>query len=334
MAVNASPMYQAAEDRYRAAATPAEKVAALEAMLRLVPKHKASEKLQAQIKQKLKNAREEMQRGSRKGGHAAHDPFHVPTQGAGQVRLLGPPNVGKSSIVAALTNAKVEIADFPFSTHAAVPGMAHFEDAPIQLVDMPPILDGQAQPGAMNAYRLADIILIVVDLAALDLVDELEQSIKVLKEHGMAAASTAEKADSPAGELLRKRALIAANKLDLPGARDNFDALQELWKGDVRMLAVSARSGEGLGAIMEALFSLLNVIRVYAKKPGKPAEKDSPFLLPAGATVHDMALQVHKDVAEHLKGARVWGAGVHDGQQVHAAHVLVDGNVVELHASK
>ncbi len=334
MAVNASPMYQAAEERYRAAAGPAEKVAALEEMLRLVPKHKSSEKLQAQIKQKLKTAREEMQRGARKGGHPAHDPFHVPKQGAGQVRLLGSPNVGKSSIVAALTNAKVEIADFPFSTHTAVPGMAHFEDAPIQLVDMPPILDGQPQPGAMNAYRLADIILVVVDLAALDLVDQLEQSVGVLKEHGMAAGSAGSQADSPVGELISKRALIAANKLDLPGARDNFEALGELWRGDVQMLAVSARTGEGLEAMLAALFRLMNMIRVYAKKPGKPAEKDSPFLLPAGATVHDMAMEVHKDVAEHLKGARIWGAGVHDGQQVHATHLLADGNVVELHASK
>src|SRR5438309_11843064 len=118
MAVNASPMYAKAEERYRTAHTQADKVAALEEMLRLVPKHKASEKLQAQLKEKLKTAREEMQRGHAKSaGHAHHDVFSVPKQGAGQIVLLGAPNVGKSSIVGALTHAKVDIADFPYSTH-------------------------------------------------------------------------------------------------------------------------------------------------------------------------------------------------------------------------
>src|SRR5262245_19452826 len=128
MAVNQSPMYNKAEERYRSAHSPAEKVAALEEMLRLVPKHKASEKLQSSIKQKLKTAREEMA-GHKGAGHGkgsgAHDLFAVPRQGAGQVVLMGAANVGKSSIVGALTSAKVEIAEFLFSTHAAVPGMAH-----------------------------------------------------------------------------------------------------------------------------------------------------------------------------------------------------------------
>ena len=90
MAVNASPLYQQAEERYRRAQTPADKIAALEEMSRLVPKHKASEKLQAQIKQKLKVAREESQRGGGKGRAAQRDrdPFVVARQGAGQVALL------------------------------------------------------------------------------------------------------------------------------------------------------------------------------------------------------------------------------------------------------
>src|SRR5215813_11831294 len=134
MAVNQSPMYQKAEERYRSAATPADKLAALEEMFRLVPKHKASEKLQSQIKQKIKTLREDTAKAQAKG-HVTHDPYAVHRQGAGQVRLLGEPNVGKSAIVGALTHAKVEIAPFPHSTHHAIPGMAHHEDVPIQLVD-------------------------------------------------------------------------------------------------------------------------------------------------------------------------------------------------------
>jgi len=332
MAVNQSPMYVKAEERYRAASMPAEKIAALEEMLRLVPKHKASEKLQAQLKQKLKSAREEGQKAGRKGGQV--NPFIVPSQGAGQVVLIGAANTGKSSIVDALSKAKVEIADFPFSTHAAVPGMAHHEDVPIQLVDMPPIMDGHMQPGMMGAYRPADVILIVVDLTALDLIDQFEQPIALLTERGLDLVSTPELSfgeDDPEDAALPKRALIAANKVDQPEARENFEQLGELVGSELTMLQVSAVTGEGLDAMMAAIFRLLNVIRVYAKKPGQPADDKAPFILPVGGTVGDMAHMVHRELAEKLKHARVWGEGIHDGQHVHATHVLCDRNIVELH---
>lgn len=344
MAVNQSPMYQKAEERYRSAGSPAERVAALEEMLRLVPKHKASEKLQAALKQKLKTAREETQRPQAKGGGGQHDLFHVPRQGAGQVVLLGAANVGKSSIVGALTHAKVEIAEFPYSTHAAVPGMAHHEDVPIQLVDMPPLMEKkishaeaqraqwEAPPGMATAYRSADILLVVVDLSAIELLDQYEQPLAYLREHRLRAVST------PTFELeddeeaaLPKRVLVAANKCDTAQAMENLAGMRELCGEDVKTIAVSATTGDGLAAMMGELFALLNVIRIYAKKPGKPVDKEAPFILPVGATVHDMAHLVHKDLAEKLKGARIWGGTVHDGQQVHGTYVLTDKNVVELH---
>ncbi len=336
MAVNASPMYQKAEEQYRAAKTPAEKVAALEEMLRLLPKHKASEKVQVSLKQKIKSARAELAGGSKSGGgHVHKDPFHVHRQGAGSVYLLGAPNVGKSAIVGALTKAKVEIAEFPFSTHAAVPGIAHHEDVPIQLIDMPPIMDGHAQPGMMNAYRQADAVLLVVDLAAIELMDQFEQCIEIMRTERMLPESTSSvgpiESTEDDAEASPMRTLVAANKIDTPQARDNLEAFVELEATDLTMLPVSAETGEGLDAMMAALFDTLNVIRVYAKRPGKPADMAEPFVLPRDATVHDMAVHVHKDVAAQLKTARIWGEGVHDGQQVHATHVLFDRNVVELH---
>lgn len=344
MAVNQSPMYQKAEERYRSAASASERVAALEEMLRLVPKHKASEKLQSALKQKLKAAREETQKPQAKGGGGHHDLFHVPRQGAGQVLLIGAANVGKSSIVGALTQAKVEIAEFPFSTHAAVPGMAHHEDVPIQLVDMPPLMERrvshaeaqrsqwEGQPGMAAVYRSADVVLVVVDLAAIELLDQYEQPLAFLRENRLRPVSTATfELDEDEEAALPKRVLIAANKCDTPKAAENFAGMRELCGEELKAVAVSATTGEGLAAMMAEAFALLNVIRVYAKKPGKPVDKASPFILSVGATVHDMAHLVHKDLAEKLKGARIWGGTVHDGQQVHATHVLTDKNVVELH---
>jgi ribosome-interacting GTPase 1 len=332
MAVNQSPMYMKAEERYRSASTPADKLAALEEMFRLVPKHKSSEKLQAQIKQKLKAAREEMQQGKPKGGAAHRDLFVVPKQGAGQVVLLGAANVGKSSIVGALTEAKVEIAEFPFSTHSAIPGMAHFEDAPIQLVDMPPIVDGHAQPGMLGAYRSADAILLVLDLAAIDLLDQYEQPLAVLAERSLKPVSRSVlEFGEDENAALPKRTLVAANKCDTPGAASNFEGLKEIVGGNLKMLPISATTREGVDVMMAALFELLNVIRVYAKKPGKPPDLKEPFILTKGGTVQDMAYMIHRELADGLKTARVWGTQVHGGQQVHHTHVLADKDVVELH---
>lgn len=338
MAVNQSPEYTKAEVKYRAATTADERLRCLEEMLRLVPKHKASEKLQSQLKQKIKAAREEGQK-ERKHGGGHRDVFAVPKQGAGQVVLLGEPNVGKSAILAALTDAKVVVADFPFSTQAAIPGMAYHEDVPIQLVDMPPLIDGEPQPGMVNAYRLADVILLVVDLSAVDLLDQYERPLRMLVERNMRPVSTSAP-PMPEGEppVQPKRVLVVANKSDTAQALGNFEGLKELRVGmkdvgadGLRMLPISAVTRDGLDEMMAMLFDLLNVIRVYAKKPGKPADLQVPFILPRGSTVHDLARQIHRELAEHLKIARIWGGNVHDGQQVHHAHVLTDRNVVELH---
>ncbi len=332
MPVNQSPEYTKAELRYRAATTPADKLAGLEEMLRMVPKHKGSEKLQSQLKQKIKAAREDMQHKKKHGG-GHRDLFAVSKQGAGQVTLLGAANVGKSAIVQALTDAKVEVADFPFSTHAAVPGMAHHEDAPIQLVDMPPVMDGHAQPGMMGAYRLADIILLVVDLSAIDLLDQFEQPLALLAERHLRLVSQAvlKPTTDPDDETVLLRGLVAANKCDTPGAMDNFEGMKELLDSDLTMLPVSAETDEGLDKLTATIYDLLHVIRVYSKKPGKPPDLTMPFIVPKGGTVHDVAELVHRELAQKLKTARAWGTGVHDGQQVHQTHVLSDKDVIELH---
>lgn len=333
MAVNQSPMYVKAEQRFRSATTPQEKITHLEEMLRLVPKHKASEKLQSQLKQKLKAAREQLQRGGFKsGGQHKHDPFAVSKQGAGQVVLLGEPNVGKSAIVGALTNAKVEVAQFAHSTHTAVLGMARHEDVPIQLVDTPPVIEGQPEPGMIGALRTADAILLVVDLSAIELLDQYERPLALLRDRDMHPTSTpASGSDKDESTSMPKSVLVAANKCDLDRAASNFQEMQSLCDDGLSMRAVSAETGDGLEAMMADLFNLLSVIRIYAKRPGKPAEKKDPFILPKGGTVQDMARLVHRELAEKLKTARVWGGTVHDGQQVHCTHKLGDKDVVELH---
>ena len=101
---------------------------------------------------------------------------------------------------------------------------------------------------------------------------------------------------------------------------------------DLPFFAVSAGRGTGLDDLKRALFVELRRIRFYAKAPGKKPDLARPFVLKQGATVLDLALLVHKDVAAGLKHARLWGSATFDGQQVDRAHVLRDRDVVELHA--
>jgi uncharacterized protein len=328
MAANLTPDYQKAEQRYRDAQTPAEKLSALEEMLRTIPKHKASEKMQAELKRKLSQLKESQASAKKSGGK---DPFHIPKQGGGQVLLLGAPNVGKSAIVEKLTDAPVKVADFPFTTHAPLPGMAYHEDAPIQLVDLPPMTREHVPTGLFGAIYNADLLAVVCNVGADSVLEDIDTVLGLLSEHKVRLISSPVSAGSEEGVQL-KRGLVVANGCDLPNATENLGALRDLIDSQVQILPVSAKTGENLDVLTKTMFTLLNVMRVYSKLPGQPADKEAPFVIPAGSTVQDLANHIHKDVASGLKFARVWGEGVFPGQQVHHDHVLHDKDIVEIHA--
>ena len=312
MAANLSPDYLEAEREYKSAATQAEKIAALERMLSTVPKHKGTEKLQADIKRKLAQARRE----SQKKGTAHSTPFYqIEKEGAGQVALVGPPNAGKSQLLTALTHARPEVAEYPFTTRLPTPGMMRYENVQIQLVDLPPFSPEFMEPWLPQAIRNANAAVLLVDVNDAGVLDAME-----FIEETMAARRLA-----PPG-------LLVANKIDLPGAEENFEALADLYGGRYRTLAISALTGRGLDAFARALFEMLEVVRVYTKVPGKPAELNAPYLLKRGLTVQDAARLVHKDFAENLKFARLFRvAGGRDGLMVERTHTVEDEDILEFH---
>lgn len=328
MALNLTPEYFEADRRYRQARSPDEKLAALEEMLRLIPKHKASEKKQADLKRRISDLR---QAGQQRKKGATHDPYHIEAQGAGQVLLFGLPNCGKSSLVGRLTNAHVKITDFPFGTPLPAPGMAYHEDVPIELVDLPPVTPEHIPGGLVNALRNSDVVLVVADLTSPSVLEDIEALLGVLAERDIVFDPPDEE-DEDSGPHVGPQGLIVCTKADLPGAADTLSVLKELRPAEPPMFAVSAETGDGLEALMRRLFEMLNVVRIYAKQPGKPADKEKPFILPAGSTVEELARTIHKDVAAGLKYARIWGDHVFDGQQVHGQFELHDRDIVELHA--
>ena len=156
MAVNLPPQYHDAEARYKKAQTPEDKLVALKEMWVILPKHKASEKVQAELKTKISELTDRIEQVKSAPKKAPPGTFSFPRQGAGQVVFIGPPNAGKSSLLARLTKATPAIAPYPFTTREPVPGMMDYEDVRVQLIDLPPVTADHYEPFITDITRGAD----------------------------------------------------------------------------------------------------------------------------------------------------------------------------------
>ena len=320
MPANLTPQYYEAEERFRRAKNTEEKVQALEEMLSVIPKHKGTEKLQADIKRRLSKVREEGKK--KKSSSKGYDPFGVEKQGAGQIVLAGYPNSGKSSLLTTLTRAKVKVADYPFTTALPASGMMPYKDTWVQLVDTPPLSVDNVPSGLIGTFKEADALLIVIDVSTADCLEQMDGLMQVLQEREVIDLSEE-------GEIIAPIPyLVVANKIDHPDAQENLEVMQELMPG-FNPLAVS-NQGNNLEDLKDRLFEILDVIRVYGKPADREADMERPFILKRGSTVLDFAEGVHKDFPEQLKSALVWGSSKFDGQAVARDYVLEDGDIVEL----
>jgi len=343
MPANLSPEYKDAQEKFRRARDPQEKLECLREMLRTIPKHKGTEHLQAEIKTRVKELTDELG-GPKKGAVRGGPDLTVRHEGAAQVALVGPPNSGKSSLHVKLTGSHAVVGPYPFSTKHPLPGMLLHEDVQFQLVDLPPVAEDYFEPWMSGTLHNADAVALVVDLSDPGCVDQLDATCRRLEEKKVTlvprldarpAAAAGESESESALDPFRARlpALLLANKADLyEDPQAELAVFREIAPDPFDSLAVSAETGAGLAAVGPALFSLLGIVRVYSKVPGHPADMGRPFTLRGGGTVRDVAQQVHRGMAAELKFARVWGRSAEfDGQQVSAAHVVGDHDVVELH---
>ncbi|MHC4638062.1 MAG: GTPase [Planctomycetota bacterium] len=325
MPANLTPEYFKADKWYRSATSNDEKILAVEEMLRVIPKHKGTEHMRADLRRKLRKLKET---GEKKSGTKTVDIFHVRRSGAGQIVLLGTPNCGKSAIVGALTNAKVNIANFPFATQTPVPGMVKFEDIQIQLVDMPPITADYSAPGQVGTYRHSDLIGLVIDLST-DVEEQMLICIDYLESKKLLKDDRTGEHDEH-GNVLGREVFCFCTKSDKAQA-DAIGKVTRTCDERFECVTISTETGQGVEELRLKLFELLKIIRIYSKPPGQKADMKDPFILPVGSTVMDLAEAVHRQLAQKLKSARIWGTGVHPGQNVHKTHVLNDKDVVELH---
>jgi ribosome-interacting GTPase 1 len=324
---NLPPQYFDAEKRYRLARTPQEKILALEEMLRIMPKHKGTEKLQGELRRKISKLRTEG--GRRSGAGRRTDMYYVEKVGAGQVAMAGPANAGKSRLLAALTNARPEVAEFPFTTRLPQSGVMRYQNVRIQLVDLPPLHPELTEPWVLAVVRNCDALWVVVDLADDNLLEDLESVLGQLTEAGIQLVGKEREEEEE--DRLPKRVLLVGNKIDRPGAQENARVLEGLYGEKFPVVGVSAEFGTSLHELQRATFELLEIIRAYTKAPGKDPDLQDPVILPRGSTVLDFAEQIHKDFAEKLKFARIWGPNKHGGQRVQRDYPLTDGDILELH---
>ena len=327
MPANLPPEYLEAEKRYRAAKNPTEKLTCLEDMLTLLPKHKGTDKLRADLRRRISKVKATSQ--GKKAGGKRESVFQIDKEGAGQVVVVGPANVGKSALVARLTNANPEVADFPLTTWKPTPGMMPVENIQVQLVDTPALNRDYLEPELLDLIRRSELILLVVDLQT-DPVQQLEETVNLLEENRIVPSHLRDKYEE---ERLLKFIpfLVLANKNDDENTDENLEIFRELTDHDWPMISVSTITGRNLELLKNTLVDKLQIIRVYSKAPGKEPDLTAPFILKRGSTVEDFAGKVHKDFIDKLKIARVWGDSVFDGQMVQRDYILRDGDVVELH---
>lgn len=326
MPANLPPHYFEAEKCYRRARTPHEKVEALEDMLAIMPHHKGTDKLRAELRTKIAKFQDEAQRKpviGRKGSLL----YYVKKEGAGQAVLVGLPNAGKSQLVSSVTEASPDVADYPFTTHAPIPGMMRFENIQIQLVDVPAITAPHVDSWLPNILRNADILLIVVDLTQ-EPVAQMEAIIERLEKFRITLFDKVVEGEL---RMVWKRALILGNKRDLEGAERGYRRMQSQYRGVIPLVCVSAKERDGLEILGENIYKALEIIRVYTKAPGQKPDLNEPVVVKRGSTVDEVAESVHKDFRSQLKYAQVWGSGKFDGQKVKREYVLQDGDIIELH---
>ena len=371
---------------------PREKLVRMEEFLSLVPKHKGTLKLRGQVKKQMAVMRKEMEEKKRKKAGRSGPRFFIEKEGAAQIALLGMTGVGKSSLMAAVTNARVEVSANPYTTKEPVPGILTYEDIQFQIIEAPALMEGSADGRAwglktLATARNADGLIMLVDLSRDPfeqfslILNELEKArILISKPKGhveierkfmgaglriiltgklvdcsmrdiedllksyrvndaivrISGESTLEEVEDAIFESTTyKPAVIVANKVDLGGSKSSLERLKICVGNRLPVTVVSCENRIGLEDLGPTLFRALDIVRVYTKEPSQREHSKRPFILKKGATVHDLAKDIHSDFRERFSFAKVWSRRLaFSPQKVGSTFVLADGDIVEIHLKR
>ncbi len=242
------------------------------------------------------------------------DSIAVRREGVAQIAMVGPPNVGKSSLLQALSAIQIKTGDYPFTTLRPVPALARIGGVLVQLVEIPGLIAGAgADRGGgralLGVLRSADAIVYC------QRADGDPSELALVRDEVAAAG-------------IDKRAILAITRADeasRAGVRERFRAAFP----DLEPVTVSVLDDASLEAFRNAVWALTGLIRVYLRST--EGIEPEPLALEPGATVADVADAIRHDLATRFSGARVWGPSARfDGQRVGRAHRVVDGDAVEI----
>ena len=326
MPTNLPPEYYEVEQLYNEAETIEEKISTLEELISTIPKHKGTDKLRAGFRRRLSKLKSSAQ--SRKRTSKSYSAYHIDKEGGGQVVIVGPSNVGKSALVATLTNANPEVSDTPHTTWKPTPGMMLIDNVQVQLIDTPPLTKEFIEPEMLNLLRRADMLLVVLDVQTYP-VQQLEETIEILAENRIIPQHLRADHEEQQRNVFVP-VLVLANKCDDESCDEVYDIFCELVEGDWPILPISVSSAKNFDQLKQRIFDQLEIMRVYTKAPGLEPDFSQPFVLKKGSTVTELASKIHKDFYDNLKSARVWGSSAFEGQMVQRDYVLQEGDVVEL----
>ncbi|UCD64515.1 MAG: 50S ribosome-binding GTPase [Candidatus Zixiibacteriota bacterium] len=318
------------EREFKAERDPREKLRLAEELYAIMPKHKGTDKLQAEMKAKISKLQKQIEGGEKKHGARQATVYdYVEKEGAGQAILVGPPNCGKSSLLETLTHAKPLVGDYPYTTREPMTGMMTFETVQIQLIDTPPISPESYENYLSGLILNADLVVLVADLGAARMIEDLKFIVEKLEERRiLLKPEVIERPDDP--RYAYKKTIICAHKEyeDEDGSRRA--KLAAMFPG-YRMVATSIIDDDSMEAFKKGVFDALNINRVYTKPVGHDPDYKDPIILKIGGTVEDAAMTLHKDFAQKMKYAKIWGEGKFQGQRVQKDFVLSDGDILEFH---
>ena len=328
MPANLPPQYHDLERKFREVKSVPEKISTLEEMLAAIPKHKGTEKLQKEIKTKIAKLKKQTDKKSQTGKRGLN--YIIPKEGAGQVILLGHPNTGKSLFISTVTNAHPETAPYPFTTRTPQSGMMPYKNIKIQLIDTPPITATYLESWMPPIIRYADAALLFADVSSEDPLNQIQDIIETLAKHKIQLNGTIPENTISDGNFLLKT-LLVCTKDESETSAGNINVINELYKDIFNSVNISITEHKNIDLLKEEIYSILGILRVYSKMPGKKPDFKDPFAFKIGTTLLEVANFIHKDFAANFRFARIWGKGKFDGQKVNKDYLVQDEDIIEFH---